>query len=111
VKSPVPICFASALIASPFSTIAFVAPVSPSGVPSVSPIVQVAASDRTTKRGKSAPGYCAEVYMYWSTKDRKCMDARNKPSSERPPDVPPEYWVPGTKGGAPACMRGKAGCG
>jgi hypothetical protein len=109
----VPGCgFAIALLASPFASSAFVAPVPPNGVSSVSPIERVAArkSDQTARRQQSAPTYCAEVFMYWSAKDQKCIDARNKPS-ERPPDVPPEYWVPGTKGGAPACMRGKAGCG
>jgi hypothetical protein len=96
-----PVCrFALALLASPFAISAWVAPVSPSGASCVRPIVQVAAnkSDQTARRQQSAPTHCAEVYRYWSTRHKKCMDARDKPS------------VPGRKGAEPGCMRGKAGC-
>ena len=109
---PPPVCrLARALITSHFAVSNFVAPVSPSSVSRESPMVGVTAnkSEQTARREQSAPTHCAEVYRYWSAKNKKCMDARDKPSAI-PPGMSPKYWVPGRKGAEPGCMRGKAGC-
>ena len=112
-NTPGPIwTFLLALIAWSLTAAAFLAPVSPSGgVPQESAVVQVAAKKSGDPSGQhqSAANPCTETYMYWSTKDRKCRDARNKRSAP-PPGVAPQYWLPGSKGGEPACFRGKAGC-
>ena len=112
-STPVPVrALALALMASPLAISAFAGAVLPNGVSPASDIVQLAAkkSRNSARQQHSAPGTCTGIYMYWSTKERRCMDARDKPMA-RPPGVSPEEpWFPGSKGGEPACMRGKAGC-
>ena len=113
VSTAAPVCaFALALMAWPLTTAAVAPPVSPSGASDVSAVVRVAAKKSPDVAGQQqrTAGQCTGVYMYWSPRNRKCMDARDKPMA-RPPGVSPdEAWFPGSKGGDPACMREKAGC-
>jgi hypothetical protein len=77
-----------------------VSPLAVSASPSLRPSAQ-ADNHLVLVAAKGGPGSCGKM-MYWSAKDGKCLDYREKSAEKAAPGEPPS-WVGG-------CMRGRSGC-